>query len=343
MAYTVKSSEQHRKSGADAETKALLYLMNFHADSKEVHFFVVDFFNDLTGMNRMSTKLWDIQSKAVKNNGATALGREMVTLLKNYLSSFDFVSYILFVGGVTDTLRIDNSIDVFGIENLTEKARKNLLNGLRDEADKREYIDSDNLSEETLDSFLKNVCFVVDNKPPQDYVRAIIQEHPAIIPDEETLIAIFEEIKQKQASKKDASKVEGVTIDSPDEALSFCRHIKSNEVKMLTLQRILHKNPFEKGIPLSFVSVIANSTTIGKEEIRDQCQLALSRALFNPNLSDEFWTLFERVYELICENPKDEVQDIYRKLDRDTMELIPDFDSLSLKYFIATIKDGINK
>lgn len=29
MSYTVKSSEKLRKSGADAETKALLYLMNF--------------------------------------------------------------------------------------------------------------------------------------------------------------------------------------------------------------------------------------------------------------------------------------------------------------------------
>ena len=63
MSYTVKSSEKLRHSGAEAETKALLYLMNFRPDSDEIHYFVVDFFNDLTGMDRMSTKLWDLQSK----------------------------------------------------------------------------------------------------------------------------------------------------------------------------------------------------------------------------------------------------------------------------------------
>ena len=34
MSYTVKSSEKLRKSGAETETKALLYLMNFRSDSE---------------------------------------------------------------------------------------------------------------------------------------------------------------------------------------------------------------------------------------------------------------------------------------------------------------------
>lgn len=36
MSYTVKSSEKLRKSGAETETKALLYLMNFRSDSDAV-------------------------------------------------------------------------------------------------------------------------------------------------------------------------------------------------------------------------------------------------------------------------------------------------------------------
>ena len=51
MSYTVCSSEKLRKSGADAETKAMLYLMNFREDSSEMNYFVVDFFNDVTGMD----------------------------------------------------------------------------------------------------------------------------------------------------------------------------------------------------------------------------------------------------------------------------------------------------
>ena len=62
MSYKVCSSEKLRKSGADAETKAMLYLMNFRKDSSEMNYFVVDFFNDVTGMDRMGRKLWDVQS-----------------------------------------------------------------------------------------------------------------------------------------------------------------------------------------------------------------------------------------------------------------------------------------
>ena len=93
MTYTVRSSEKTRKSGADGETKALLYLMNFRSDSNEIHYFVVDFFNDLTGMDRFSTKLWDLQSKNTKNNSPKAIGKELVTLFKNYLSEFTFSYY----------------------------------------------------------------------------------------------------------------------------------------------------------------------------------------------------------------------------------------------------------
>ena len=45
MLYTVKSSDKLWKSGANAETKALLYLMNFRSDSNDIYYFVVDFFN----------------------------------------------------------------------------------------------------------------------------------------------------------------------------------------------------------------------------------------------------------------------------------------------------------
>lgn len=43
MTYKVSSSEKLRKSGAEAETKALLYLMNFYPDSQDIHYFIVDF------------------------------------------------------------------------------------------------------------------------------------------------------------------------------------------------------------------------------------------------------------------------------------------------------------
>ncbi len=79
MSYTVRSSERTRSSGAEHETKALLYLMNFRPYSDDIFYFVVDFFNDLTGMDRFSEKLWDVQSKGAKNNSPSVIGKELVT------------------------------------------------------------------------------------------------------------------------------------------------------------------------------------------------------------------------------------------------------------------------
>lgn len=66
MPYTVRSSERTRSSGAEYETKALLYLMNLRSDSNEIHYFVVDFFNDLTGMDRFAERLWGFNQKGQK-------------------------------------------------------------------------------------------------------------------------------------------------------------------------------------------------------------------------------------------------------------------------------------
>lgn len=189
MSYAVKSSEKLRKSCAEAETKALLYLMNFRPDSDDIYYFVVDFFNDLTGMDNMATKLWDIQSKGNHNVGPKAIGKELVTLFKNYMSSFVFEAYILFVGSVTGTLRKNPALTVFGIESVKESAIKLIKSGLYEEGASKGYINNANLNEENINAFLDKVLFVVDNDTkPSEYVRAIIRQHPNIIPEEKYLM-----------------------------------------------------------------------------------------------------------------------------------------------------------
>lgn len=59
MSYTVKSSERLRKSGSEAETKALLYLMNFRPDSDDIYYFVVDFFLDRCGEDFLAASFHD--------------------------------------------------------------------------------------------------------------------------------------------------------------------------------------------------------------------------------------------------------------------------------------------
>ena len=197
MPYIVKSSEKTRKSGADGETKALLYLMNFRDDSDEIHYFVVDFFNDLTGMDRFTTKLWDVQSKSAKNNSPKAIGKELVTLFKNYMSEIEFTHYILFFGGVTNSFRINNDLNKFDIGNITQAAKDKLILGLKEEALSKEYINNADITDENIDSFLKKVLFVIDDKKPSEYVKAIIKNHPNIVPEEKLLNAIFNEIREE--------------------------------------------------------------------------------------------------------------------------------------------------
>ena len=238
MSYTVKSSEKLRKSGAETETKALLYLMNFRSDSDDIYYFVVDFFNDLTGMNNMATRLWDVQSKGNHNVGPKAIGRELVTLFKNYMSEFTFETYILFVGSVSGALRKDPSLTVFGIENAKDTAVKLIKEGLVEEGNAKEYIDNSSLTDTNIDAFLKSVLFVIDDdKEPREYVRAIIKQHPNIVPEDKVLDAIFNEIRDKQSSKKNISVVEGVVIETTDEALNYCRHLTNNEIRLMTLQK----------------------------------------------------------------------------------------------------------
>ena len=340
MPYIVKSSEKTRKSGADGETKALLYLMNFRDDSDEIHYFVVDFFNDLTGMDRFTTKLWDVQSKSAKNNSPKAIGKELVTLFKNYMSEVEFTHYILFFGGVTNSFRIDNDLNIFDISNITQVAKDKLILGLKEEASSKEYINNADITNKNIDCFLEKVLFVIDDKKPSEYVKAIIKNHPNIVPEEKLLNAIFNEIREEQSGKKN-SNVEGIVIQTTDEVLNYCRHLTNSEIRLLTLQRIINRNPVEKGVPRSFISIYNTWAPEKQLEMVDNCKQSLCRALFNKNAANAFWTLFENIYTIINQNPLFDVQKIYLNISSDIKNATPDFDTLSLKYFISVIKDGI--
>lgn len=341
MPYTVRSSERTRSSGAEYETKALLYLMNLRSDSNEIHYFVVDFFNDLTGMDRFAESLWDVQSKGAKNNSPAAVGKELVTLFKNYLSDIDFKEYILFLGGVSSTVRVDDTLDIFDLSNVNPSALSKLKEGLKKEAEEKTYINDSDVTDSNIDDFLQKVTFVVDNNSPSEYVKAIIKDHPDIIPEERILSAIFNEIRNAQSELKNTV-VEGVVIQTTDEVLRYCRHLTNSEIRLLALNRIINRNPVEKNsIPPSFLSIYTSWVPEKQRELLDGCVQTLCRALFNKNAASEFWNLFENIYSLIVANPTYTVQEIYQSLDTQIRNASPDFDAVSLKYFISVVKDGI--
>ena len=341
MVYKIESSERLRHSASDMETKAMLYLMNFQNDSNDIYYFIVDFFNDLTGMDRMSQRLWDLQSKGSSNSSPKAIGKELVTLFKNFISEFTFDYYILFMGGVSNSVRIDSKKNVFNISNILPKSQIKLIEGLSEEAYNKTYIDDSKVTKENIEFFLNKVLFVLDDKPPCEYIKAIIRTHPSIIPDDNSLTGIFNEIRDQQASKKNCIPVEGITIQTPDEALNYCRHLTNNEIKLFILGRIINRNPFEKGVPTSFIPIYSQFPPESQRVNLENCQLALSRALFDKNGADIFWKLLEEVYRIIISNPNDNIDSLFLKLDSDIKNKSTNFDVLSLKYFIAGIKDGV--
>lgn len=343
MSYIVRSSEKLRKPAADAETKALLYLMSFYKNSNEIYYFVIDFFNDLTGLNRTANKLWDLQSKGAKNSSPKSIGKELVTLFKNFLSEIDFEAYILFLGGVTSSFRVDNQKNIFGIENVKNDAIKKMKEGLIEECILKNYIDFDQTTDELITMFFSKVTFVIDDKTPIEYVKNIIKNHPKLMPEDEVLKSIFEEIRDKQSLKKNANVVEDIVIQTTEEALDYCRHLTSNEIRLLTMQRIMNHNILEKGIPLPFLEIISKMPEGEKKKIINECQMSCCRALFNSNRTEEYWSFFENAYSLIVEFPDDNVSDIYKKIDKGILESCPDLDVHSFKYFISIMKEGLEK
>nr|DAR10725.1 MAG TPA: hypothetical protein [Caudoviricetes sp.] len=341
MEYKIQSSEKTTASGAEYETKALLYLMNFSKDCKEVYYFVVDFFNDLTGVDRFSDKLWDVQSKGNKNTSPKQLGKELVTLLKNYISEINFESYIIFLGGVSNSVRIDNKITIFGIDNIKAKEIEKIKEGLVEESRKKGYIDESKITDKSIEDFLSKVSFVVDDKTKCEYVKSIIEVNPIIIPDDIVLEQIFNQIRDAQSAKKNNGNIEGVTIRTTDEFLYYNRHLNVNEIRMMVLSRLVNNNIMQKGVPHSFIDIYSKFPQEIKKDKLEDCQLSIAKMLFDKNNADNFWKFFSNIYEVLSKNPNETIDILYRNLDRRILNRMDLLDVVSVKYFMAIVKDGM--
>lgn len=185
MVYKITASEKTNEKASDTETKALLYLMNFHPCKDNIDFFVIDFFNDVTGIHRLQDEAYDVQAKGRKNITSKELGRFLVTLFKNYLSDLQFMDYILFVDGISSSVLLQNEEpkDILKIEDFTEDARNSIAEGLKEEANQKSYIQHDLVSDDKVESFLKQVSFVVNRKNKADYIRAIMHNEQFLIED----------------------------------------------------------------------------------------------------------------------------------------------------------------
>ncbi len=339
MSYTVTASERNNESASTQETKALLYLMSFRQDSEDIFYYVIDFFNDVTGVDRAGSCGWDIQSKASNNLSQAVVGRYLVTLYKNYLSEFQFNSYILFANGFLPSILIDKDLREFNICNFTDKAQKAILKNLKEEALKKTYIDNSLITDANISDFLSKVTFVVADADKANYIKKIVKINPSILPSDDYLNRIFDQIRAKQSDKKNIN-TENVTINVLADFVRYNKHLTNHEVKMLVLSRLIHRSGIDK-TPISFLSVLANHNELEQHEILEECQDCMARVMCDINNGVAYWSLFEDIYKYVSLYPMYNVDRIYSLLDANKINRVQFLNINSTKFFIALVKDGL--
>ncbi len=341
MPYIISASEKTRKAASETETKALLYLMNFDEDSSQIHYYIIDVINDLSGHSLNMINSWDVQAKGNKSPSPKSIGKEIVTLFKNFMSEFNFMKSILFLGGVSSTFRIDESINVFGIENVLPSARIKMIEGLKEESAKKYYIKNEWITDENIDNFLEQIAFVIDDKGKTEYVRGIINLKTSVIVNDEILISIFDSIRDVQSAKKNNMCVEGIILNSPIDILRFKRHMTSDEIRIMALNRIVNSNIMDKGMPICLNEVIGHLSKNDLKDVIEDCKLNISKALFDKNNSDNFWKLFGEIYSLITENPQGTIDEIFVLIDQNKINCVHHLDEMAVKYLVALIMEVI--
>ena len=342
--YKVTSTESHNEKATDFETKAMLYLLNYCKNSNEIHWVVVDFFNDVTGINTTQTSCIDLQSKGVKDICPSGLGKYSVTLFKNYLSEFDFKDYILFIEGVSKTIYDQIHGDKsFTINDLDKPTINSIINGLKKEAKKKTYIeDKTRITTPIIRNFLKNVTFVIDSHTKEEYIKDAVNYNSSIEVEDAKLRKIFKELRDKQASKKN-NDGDGEEIEAISSFIYYDKYLRVDDIHLLILNRICFKDFLNNitAVPKYFSDIYSKIDETRRDEILEECYSSIMRILMNNNNRTHFWILFEEIVKELINDKSKKVDDIYDKIDKSTFDKLVFLDALSCKYLIALLKERI--
>lgn len=344
MAYIIRSTEQNASRGNDMETRAMLHMLCFRDDYDDINGFAIDFFNDVTGMDNMALRLYDVQSKAAKS-GPKDIGEELVTLFKNYVSDFKayFVEEALFLGSIWGNVLEDSKLTEFKYADMTDEARRTVRKSLIDECKKKTYIDDGDITDENIDGFLNEAIFIVSREAPEEYITPLIRTANALAPTNKDLHAIFNEIRKAQVGIKTRSKVEGLAISHPSEAYTHSRVLKRSDIELLVISRLIKVNPLEAGVPTSFISIYNNLAPEESDERVEECQHAVARQMFAASETAAFWAFLEEIVTAIDNDPEAGVEELFRAIDNDVLNGCKFLDVLSAQYFIAIVKDGLKR
>lgn len=338
MNYTFKNTEINNKKATDFETKSLLYLIGKRKDSKEVEYIAFDCFNDVSGINKKSDKIWDIQSKNEKNLNPKKIGKYFFTLFDNFTSSFDFKEFIFFCPVLKTEYKIDAKLNTYGIENIADKTLTRIKNGLNLEVIrvKGTSINYDKKQED----FLKKVIIVEDTEFDNEYIKTVTKFKKTEIKTDAFYQSVFQDLRDIQSSKKN-SYIENEIITNIKDVLKFNRHLFSKDVETLIISRIIGCEVFEyKSIPFYFYPLI---NALDVEDVKDtvqECNSNLSRAFFNKNSNREFWKICEVIIEFIESNNITDVEQIFKTIFNNYKPRISYLTPITIKYLIAITIEG---
>ncbi len=353
--YEVASSEKTAKSSADHETRTLLFLMGYLTDSDKIDSFIIDVLNDVTATNKDDTIVWDAQSKGDSLSSPKEIGRDLVTLFRNYLSIIDFNYYILSIKAVSKKhlllaplIDCNQPIMILCYSDFTNEAQNDIKLGLLEACDAKTYItDYYSFNSVEIDSFLKKVIIVLNNDEPQNYIKKIAFTKDEMLNDK-VLNGIFNEIKAKQLSIKSSSNVNGIKLKSINEAHNLGRDLSFTTINSLILSRIINNDFIDKNnggqyIPVYFNDYLSSLNLPDEDSKIDflqDCINEIYKILSFKNMNKEFWDLLYDIVSICKNNKTDKIEDIYFKLDKTNIYFYS-IDKNSMLYFIACIKGGL--
>lgn len=320
--YIINSSEKTQRSATEQETKTMFYLMGYMDDSKKIESFVIDVFNDVTAVNVDGCVFWDSQSKGENISSPSSIGKELVTLFKNYISIFNFDYYILSLRGVSEKNIINSkkplsNITVLKYDDFVDPARHLIKKSLIEECNNKTYIHIDEFLEKNVDAFLEEVKIVVNNAQNNEYIKKITFMRDELINDD-VISDIFEVIRAEQLKIKTNSNINGLKLKIREEALNLKRTFSVKSINSLILGKILGHNIISKNkvslyCPTHFFDYIVKNRINTKEidGVVNDATNGIYKMLINENLNKEFWDLIYCIYE---ENDKCE-NDVYAIYD----------------------------
>lgn len=335
--YTFKNTEINNKKASDFETKSMLYLLGMRHDSNEINLITVDCFNDVTGVNADFSKLWDVQSKNHNFLPPSKIGESLSTLYDNFISSFDFYDYVLFIPKLDRSYLKDPSLHVYAYNNINDKQKIGIERKLKEKINGNK---SGTIPPLFFD-FLDCVTFVEDNKKISTYIKKLSKFKNKRSISEEIYENIFLEIRNAQTALKN-SYIENEKISHPSEVMRFNRHISKLQINTLLINRLIGVDVFSfPGIPIPFLPFVSG---LDEEEVKDliqECNENLSRAFFDKNGCKDFWQVSEIIIFLLSSDLQKSVNQIYDELTSQHKIRTSYLTQLTISYMISLIKTGL--